>query len=207
MRTTTWRRRGSEPGSGTEAQLWARPPLAAVGSVDQEPRVWRGACGSHPALWIQREERAGRPRLLAGLWRPGPFGGITALRGARGGWGLVTWTAFLALQWPRCVPGGVGSGRYCGPGLSAPSPARGLRPVWATNQASHVRVCALGPSGGTTMPGRQEVGVCWVPGLAVLTRSHSLGLSPSSVTLSEAPAALCCSFRICEMGTVMSQSF
>lgn len=84
MRTTTWRRRGSEPGSGTEAQLWARPPLAAVGSVDQEPQVWRGACSSHPALRIQREERAGRPRLLAGLWRPGPFGGITALRGARG---------------------------------------------------------------------------------------------------------------------------
>lgn len=121
MRTTTWRRRGSEPGSGTEAQLWARPPLAAVGSVDQEPQVWRGACSSHPALRIQREERAGRPRLLAGLWRPGPFGGITALRGARGGWGLLTWTAFLTLQWPRCVPGGVGSGRYCGPGLSAPS--------------------------------------------------------------------------------------
>lgn len=71
------------------------PPSVAAGSVDQEPRVWRGACGSHPALWIQWEERADRPQLLAGLWRPGPFRGITALRGARGGWGLVTWTAFL----------------------------------------------------------------------------------------------------------------
>lgn len=176
MRTTTWWRRcGSEPGSGAEAQLWA---WAALGGS------WKrgsGATGVARGLWLppcplDSVGGASRPPSAAG-WALATRTIRRHHSSPRGAWGLgphhldglsrsrciYSWEIWLTLQWPRCVPGGAASGRYRGPGLSAPSPARGLRPVRVTNQASrvsHVRVCASGPSVGTTTPGKQEVGVC-----------------------------------------------
>lgn len=218
--TTWWRRCGSELGSGTEAQLWARPPSVAAGSVDQEPREWRGACGSAPTLpsgFSGRSERAALGCWLgSGGWRPGPFGGITALRGARGAGASSPGRPFSEQMYlwlgdrahaavaTLCAWSRIREMPWAGPLHSLPcprpSPSVGHEPDLP---CSRVRPGALRGHHHTQQAGS---GCLLSAGPRSPDASHSLGLNPSSVTLSEAPAALCCSFPICEMGTVMPQS-
>lgn len=176
--------------------LWLPPcPLDSAGGASRPPSAagWALADGGQDHLEASQlsEGRAGLgPRRPDGLSRSRCIYG---------------WEIGLTLQWPRCVPGGAGSGRCRGPGLHSlpcprPSPSVGHEPDLPCSRVHSGALC------GHHHTQQAGSGCLLSAGPRSPDASHSLGLNPSSVTLSEAPAALCCSFPICEMGTVMPQS-